>query len=614
MLKLRFQSTVAALALFAATPVQAQLSGKLDAAEQKLAQDSQSCTPINLGDYQSLLNEAAKNKKRAEKAKKAGVPVDDAQVNADLAKASALFNRALAAHVQQCVRQATAQSAQPPSQAMNLSPFEKTMLAIHNAMRAKYGAAPLEWAPGMAVGAAAWAGIMAQTGRVEHSPREGRGTDRENLARAPLNYSDAQIIDGWVKEEAEFVPGTFPNVCKSGGICEGVLHIAQMIWPTTIRIGCGKAVGNGGQYVVCRYGPGGNKPGKIVGIPPATNLADAGSKLEQPALPPTEVFNSSIRPRLIGGDYSGGKAAVAQGQTPKIASEHPENKMSGQFYAPLFDLGIYAGGAYTTDWFEIGEPDDDQMTWGVDLDVVEKYIWRGIALGRDVNLQPSNWVSAYDFSAPVWSQIASELVSDPLDPDDPLGSGIYWDPVSQVTIGPGANYVDAAELGDQATTVEQPVLKPAEVFNPNTPKVAASDKQEPSNPLPRCGGFSFFDAVKLYQAAKDKGDSAGMIAAKGLMAHGIASQRQSVEDAVATYEVAPKGLSPAGFMAVLDGMMSQYEELTGEQAPGTYDPPEGYELADGVRKPTDTAVEQPVMPPTEVFKAAEQQHYCADVM
>lgn len=109
---------IAAAALLASSASVAQgggLDGRITAAGTKLDQDVQKCGPINLGEYVSLLQEAAQNKRRAEKAAKAGVPINQAQVDADLANASALFNRAQAALVQQCMRAAQGQ-AQPQAQ------------------------------------------------------------------------------------------------------------------------------------------------------------------------------------------------------------------------------------------------------------------------------------------------------------------------------------------------------------------------------------------------------------------------------------------------------------------------------------------------------------------
>lgn len=101
-----------------AGPANAQsgLGTRLDEAGQKLDSDMQSCRPVNLAEYALLLNEAMANKQRATKAAKKGVPVNQAQVDSDLAKASMLFARAQAAQAMQCMR-AAQQQAQPQPQA-----------------------------------------------------------------------------------------------------------------------------------------------------------------------------------------------------------------------------------------------------------------------------------------------------------------------------------------------------------------------------------------------------------------------------------------------------------------------------------------------------------------
>lgn len=591
--KLPLQSSLAAIALCLAAPVLAQgqggLGGKLDAAEQKLAQDSQSCTPINLGEYQSLLNEAAKNKKRAEKAKKTGAPVDDAQVNADLAKASALFNRALAAHVQQCVRQATAQAAQPPNQAMNLNPFEKTMLAIHNATRAKYGAAPLEWAPGMVVGAAAWAGTMARTGRFEHSPREDRGTQRENLAQAPLSYSDAQIIDGWVSEQADFVPGTFPNVCRSGGVCEGVLHLAQMIWPTTIRIGCGKAIGKGRQYVVCRYDPGGNKDGKLVGIPQTTNVADAGSKIEQPKLLPTEVFNPNSAPVKM----------TQQSQKPPAGPLLYDDEV---IYGGLIEADVLTGRYDAHIFTPPGQPINDTINYGASGVTPDDEYWGASAgiiakLSDDLSAEVGGRYEDFDFA------------------EDPLGGGIYWDPVS---------YVESpqAEPGVE-TKVEQPNLsgKP-EVFNPNGGKGASANNEEDRT-----------NEVEPDAVAEEGEDEADQGLALTETAENEAFDPCKVPIAKSSSMIPEElyGLTQqAEFVAKKGDLESlrSYARLAREIAEGVkageikgLDPDYAFQVAEQIEAildaaggPGPTNVEQPGLPPKEVYNPADAPKCVLDVM
>jgi hypothetical protein len=144
-----------------------------------------------------------------------------------------------------------------------LNPFERTFLDAQNAARAAVGAQPLAWNQQLAQHAAEWARQMAQTRQLNHAPREGRGTERENLLSAPIGYSPQQMIQLWTKERSHFVPGIFPNVSNTGD-GNDVLHYTQIIWPTTTEVGCGMAPGGGFNWVVCRYNPGGNKDGKPV--------------------------------------------------------------------------------------------------------------------------------------------------------------------------------------------------------------------------------------------------------------------------------------------------------------------------------------------------------------
>lgn len=723
MLRLRLHSSLAAVALCLAAPVHAQaLGSQLDAAEQKLTQDTQRCAPINIGEYQTLLNEAAKNKRRAEKAKKAGAPVDETQVNADLAKASDLFNRAVAAHAQQCARQATGQAQtviQPQGQtqttpapapattpappgpgaapedtgsrlgeaekkleedikacrpvkaddyqalldearrnakaaekavkagapidyqkvvselsramdllkrareaesnqqpcppqpeptpktgAMNLDPFARDVLAAHNATRAEYGAPPLNWDPGLALRAGAWAGELAKMGRLEHSPREGRGTARENLAQVPVNYTDTQTFGRWSGEKADFVPGIFPNVCRSGAMCEGVLHISQMIWPTTTAIGCGKAIGQGYQFVVCYYDPGGNKDGKMVGIKPTTILPELDTRVAQPTLPPTEVFKPTT-PKVAQGQGPNAydEYQVAKGQTPKggvaeiSAGLRVDQAWGGEQLtnaidqlkastanapprrdAALFDLGIYSGGAWATDWFEIGGASQPEVGYQIgDLQVYFTFPEdTGIRLdtgygdyGYDSNLFVGYDLGAFRIESEVAYKRAEAIDWEPI--EDLLFRG-SWGDFSGGQVQP---YVD--------TKVEQPKLMTADV------------KQDPSISR-QCTSPYYMgaNAASEYETAQLKGDSGMMKAAKADFADAIAEQRQVVADVAEAGEMAKS--KPQYEASLLKYMVDSYERLTGEKAPTRL------ARADADCAPGDTNVEPPQLPKTEVFK------------
>ena len=395
-LSIALRTAATAAALFASSASFGQsggLSGRITDAGTKLDQDVQACRPVDLGEPQRLLHDAAVNKQRAEKAAKKGIPVDQAQVDADLANANALFNRAVAAHAGQCMRAAQQQPppqtsptpattweappgprfqtgslldgirnrawakieemkaadercdaaayeralheleaileetklvrgaasgggefsnvkveeaeglvdavrniieprrwrlielkrrCQPPAPAepqtpkqtsMSLPSWARDILTAHNAARAAVGAPPLQWNPELQAHATTRAGELAQIRQLVHAPREGRGTERENILSAPIGYSPSRMIDLWSKESGHFRPGLFPDVSDTGNWMD-VAHYTQMVWPTTTEIGCGYVPGGGFNWLVCRYNPGGNKDGKPV-----------------------------IRPRLIGGDY-----------------------------------------------------------------------------------------------------------------------------------------------------------------------------------------------------------------------------------------------------------------------------------------------------------------------
>lgn len=137
----------------------------------------------------------------------------------------------------------------------------------HNALRSEYGATPLRWNTVLAENAQIYANRLAQTGQRVHASRDGRGTERENISQGMIGWNANQLMRNWLDERRYFAPGTFPNVSTTGNWYR-IGHYSQMIWPTTTDIGCGMATGSGFSWLVCRYDPGGNKDGKLVGVPP----------------------------------------------------------------------------------------------------------------------------------------------------------------------------------------------------------------------------------------------------------------------------------------------------------------------------------------------------------
>jgi hypothetical protein len=141
----------------------------------------------------------------------------------------------------------------------------------HNEARQRFGSQPLVWDPRLADAAQRYAVHLSRIGRLVHSPREGRGNSRENLAMGLPGWSGRQMVGLWLNERRFFRPGTFPNVTTTPRWSD-VAHYTQMMWPTTVTLGCGLADGSGYRWLVCRYAPGGNRDG--VFIAPSRNVAE----------------------------------------------------------------------------------------------------------------------------------------------------------------------------------------------------------------------------------------------------------------------------------------------------------------------------------------------------
>ena len=163
-----------------------------------------------------------------------------------------------------CSLLAAAASSSAAAQSFAAS-FPSRILAAHNAVRARAGAAPLAWDNELGSAAAAYATQMAMTGRFAHSDRSLRRGTGENLWMGTHGaFSVEAMVGGWASEKRFFAPGVFPNVSRSGD-WEDVGHYTQMIWPTTTRVGCAVASTARIDYLVCRYSGAGNIDGGPVG-------------------------------------------------------------------------------------------------------------------------------------------------------------------------------------------------------------------------------------------------------------------------------------------------------------------------------------------------------------
>lgn len=143
------------------------------------------------------------------------------------------------------------------------------MLAAHNQWRAQVGVGPLSYSPELAASAQAWADELKQSNhcRMRHSQPQGRYGENLFWASA-LVWSDGrrelsqvpakQPVDSWGSERADY--NHTNNSCRPGKVCG---HYTQLVWKTSTRVGCAKAVCEDSreQVWVCHYQPAGNVVG-----------------------------------------------------------------------------------------------------------------------------------------------------------------------------------------------------------------------------------------------------------------------------------------------------------------------------------------------------------------
>lgn len=139
----------------------------------------------------------------------------------------------------------------------------------HNQVRAAVATTTplpaLQWDPSLAETAAAWVAMCRDTdapsGLIDHNPNRSNGHPYyvgENVFGSGGAASAQQAVDTWAAEKANYNYDT--NTCN--GICG---HYTQIVWRTTVKLGCAKGTCAGFTYptsIVCNYGPGGNGSGK----------------------------------------------------------------------------------------------------------------------------------------------------------------------------------------------------------------------------------------------------------------------------------------------------------------------------------------------------------------
>lgn len=139
-----------------------------------------------------------------------------------------------------------------------VKPFSQVMLDGHNRERAAVGVAPLRWDPALAGAAQRYARELAATGKWGHSDARSRRGQGENLWMGTRGaFTTQRMVADWASEKRMFRAGLFPAVSSTRSWAD-VGHYTQMVWRETTTVGCALESSAANDYLVCRYGPGGN--------------------------------------------------------------------------------------------------------------------------------------------------------------------------------------------------------------------------------------------------------------------------------------------------------------------------------------------------------------------
>ena len=138
--------------------------------------------------------------------------------------------------------------------------------AAHNNVRATVGVPPLRWNATLAATAQQWASACVDqalpTGMIDHNAGRSTGypyyVGENTFASAGSTANPAQAVAAWAAEASQYDYAS--NTCS--GVCG---HYTQVVWRSTVEVGCGFAVCPNLQFsasLVCNYGPGGNVGGQ----------------------------------------------------------------------------------------------------------------------------------------------------------------------------------------------------------------------------------------------------------------------------------------------------------------------------------------------------------------
>jgi uncharacterized protein YkwD len=133
------------------------------------------------------------------------------------------------------------------------SPLAHDMLAVHSAVRAQVGVAPLAWSDRLAARSQDWADTLLARKQFVHRPNSAYGENLFEITGATA--TPEQVVNAWAAESRNYDYRS--NRCR--GVCG---HYTQLVWGSTKEVGCAVARGGRREVWVCDYDPPGNWAGK----------------------------------------------------------------------------------------------------------------------------------------------------------------------------------------------------------------------------------------------------------------------------------------------------------------------------------------------------------------
>lgn len=128
---------------------------------------------------------------------------------------------------------------------------DQDFLDTHNTARGQVGIGPMTWDVTVAAYALNYTNLRVRDCILVHSG----GRYGENLAKGTGSFSGTDAVNFWVDEKTNY--NNVTKTCAKDQVCG---HYTQVVWKTSVRLGCARVLCSDGLwwFVTCSYDPPGN--------------------------------------------------------------------------------------------------------------------------------------------------------------------------------------------------------------------------------------------------------------------------------------------------------------------------------------------------------------------